>query len=172
MKVSELSTLEFNPFYATYINKVSNETTLIEAFKKGQVQVVNFFKSIPEDRLEYRYQPGKWSIKEVFQHIIDNERVFMYRCFRMARLDKTPLAGYEQNDYIDPSHANNKSINDLIEEYQSVRHSFILLLKSLNDSDLKFIGNASGNAMSSRAAAFITIGHEIHHLEVLKERYL
>ncbi|WP_396601450.1 DinB family protein [Algibacter sp. R77976] len=172
MQVTDLKASEYYPYYKTYISKVSDEMSLVEGFKKGEVKIVNFFESIPNDKLEYRYAEDKWSVKEIFQHIIDTERVFMYRCFRIARNDKTPLAGYEQDDYIDPSHANEKSITDLIEEYKSVRHSFILLLKSLKDSDLKFIGNASENVMSSRAAAFITIGHEIHHIEVIKERYL
>ena len=172
MKVSDLSASEYNPFYKTYVRKVSNETTLIEGFIKGQFQVTDFFKSIPDHKLEYRYAPGKWSIKEVFQHIIDNERVFMYRCFRIARHDKTPLAGYEQDDYIVPSNANKKSLNDLLEEYQTVRQSFIVLLKSLSDDDLRVEGKASGSPMSSRAAAFITLGHEIHHMEVIKGRYL
>lgn len=172
MKVTDLKPSEYNPYYEIYIAKVSDEMSLIDSLKEGGIQVENFFKFIPNDKLEYRYAEDKWSIKEVLQHIIDTERVFMYRCFRIARHDKTPLAGYEQDDYIDPSHANKKAINDLIEEYKSVRHSFILLLKSLNENDLKFIGNASESALSSRAAAFITVGHENHHIEVIKSRYL
>ncbi|MEP3838538.1 MAG: DinB family protein [Algibacter sp.] len=172
MKVTDLTSKEYNPFYETYISKVSGEISLIEGFMKGKIQVEDFFKSIPQDKLEYRYAEDKWSIKEVFQHIIDNERVFMYRCFRIARHDKTPLTGYEQNDYILPSGANKKTISSLIEEYQVVRQNFIVLLKSLSSQDLEVIGTASGSAMSARAAAFITIGHEIHHINIIKERYL
>lgn len=172
MKSTDLSTSEYNLYYETYISKVSDENTLIEGFKDGQIQVVEFFKSIPEDKLGYRYASDKWSIKEVFQHIIDTERVFMYRCFRIARHDKTPLAGYEQDDYIKPSNAEKKSIEDLIEEYRAIRLNSIILLKSLNEEDLKVIGHASGNNMSARAAAFIILGHEIHHIGVIKARYL
>ncbi len=172
MKVSDLSASEYNPYYKNYINKVSNQTTLIEGFKSGQNHVVSFFKSIPDNKLEYRYAPNKWSTKEVFQHIIDTERVFMYRCFRIARHDKTGLVGYEQDDYIKPSNADKKSINDLIDEYQAVRQNFIVLLKSLNDEDLRFIGNANGSPTSSRATAFIILGHEIHHIDVIKNKYL
>ena len=122
--------------------------------------------------MEYKYAAGKWSIKEVFQHIIDTERVFLYRCFRIARHDKTPLTGFEQDDYIVPSKANSKSIESLLEEYQTVRQNSIVLLKSLSETDLKHLGNASDHMLSARAAAFMTLGHEIHHIEVIKERYL
>ncbi|MGB5420383.1 DinB family protein, partial [Algibacter sp.] len=159
-------------YYETYIAKVSDKFNLIDGLKEGKIQVENFFKSIPNDKLEYRYAEDKWSVKDVFQHIIDNERVFMYRCFRIARQDKTPLAGYEQNDYIIPSNANKKSLENLIEEYQAVRQNFIVLVKSLSEQDLKQIGTASDSVLSSRAAVFITLGHEIHHVNVIKERYL
>lgn len=172
MKVSDLNALEYNPYYKSYIDKVLDKTTLVEGFKNGQNQVADFFKSIPKNKLEYRYALNKWSIKEVFQHIIDTERVFMYRCFRIARHDDTALVGYEQDDYIKPSKADKKSLNDLIEEYQVVRQNFIVLLKSLSSQDLKYIGNANGSPTSARAAAFIILGHEIHHMDVIKKRYL
>lgn len=172
MNVSGLSTSEYNSYYWNYVSKVSNELTLVEGFKQGKIQVLNFFKSIPKDKLDFRYAPGKWSIKEVFQHMIDTEQVFMYRCLRIARHDKTPLMGYEQDDYIIPSKANEKSLDDLIEEYQAVRQNFIVLLKSLKDEDLKCMGTASESPMSSRAAAFIILGHEIHHVNVVREKYL
>ncbi|MDG1729721.1 MAG: DinB family protein [Algibacter sp.] len=172
MNVSDLTTSEYDTYYGNYISKVSNEMTLAEGFKQGEQRVLNFFKSIPNDKLEYRYAPDKWSIKDVFQHVIDTEQIFMYRCFRIARHDKNPLAGFEQDDYIAPSKANDKSLDHLIEEYQAVRQNFKVLLKSLKDEDLKCMGTASGSPLSSRAAAFIILGHEIHHMAVIKERYL
>ncbi len=172
MNVSNLKESEYNPYYKIYIDKVSNETTLIEGFIDGQHQVVNFFKSIPDNKLEYKYASNKWSVKEVFQHIIDTERIFMYRCFRIARHDKTFLSGFEQDDYIKPSNADKKSIDSLLEEYNIVRQNSIVLLKNLAEQDLKFIGNASESPMSARAAAFIILGHEIHHVNVIRERYL
>ena len=172
MKVSDLNPSEYNIYYKTYIDKVSKEVNLMDGFINGQNNILNFFKDIPEDKLGYRYAKDKWSIKEVFQHIIDTERVFMYRCFRIARHDSTPLVGFEQDDYIKPSRADEKSLKSLIDEYQSVRLSFIVLLKSLNNVDLQCLGHASGNPLSARAAAFIILGHEIHHMEVIKKRYL
>ena len=172
MTTKELTLEEFNLFYSTYINMIPKELNLIDGFEIGFKNVLDFFKSIPEDKLEYKYDEGKWTIKEVFQHIIDTERVFMYRCLRIARQDKTPLAGFEQNDYIIPSKANSKTIEALLKEYQITRQYSIMLLKSFSEEDLKCIGTASGYAMSARASAFSTIGHELWHMKIIKERYL
>lgn len=163
---------EYNPYYGRYINKLPQPTNLIDGFMKGEAMIVSFFKSIPANKLTYRYKPNKWSIKEVFQHLIDTERLFIYRCFRIARNDKTSLAGFDQNIYIAPSNADKKSIEALTEEFSATRKSSISLLSSLSETDLKNIGNANGGAMSARVAAFIIIGHEIWHLDIIKERYL
>jgi hypothetical protein len=172
MKSTDVQPNEFNPFYGKYIQKVPKTQELKSGFELAKTSIIDFFKSIPEDKLEYRYADGKWTIKEVFQHIIDNERIMMYRCFRIARRDKTALAGYEQDDYIMPSKANQKSIDALIEEYRLVRENSINLLYSLSAQDLEFIGISSGSDMSARATAFITLGHEIWHVDIIKSRYL
>lgn len=172
MIIQDLQPTEFAPYYKDYINKIPKDLPLIECYVSGMHKMSMFFSKIPKEKLNYRYAKGKWTIKEVFQHIIDTERVFMYRCFRIARHDKTSLSGFEQNDYILPSNANNKSIESLLEEYQTVRQSFIVLLKSFSDEDFNYEGNANGNAMTARAAAFIIIGHEIWHTDIIKERYL
>ncbi len=172
MKASDLNTTEYNEYYSRYIDLISKETTLINGFKEDLDLVLNFFKSIPSDKLDYRYATGKWSIKEVFQHLIDTERIFQHRCFRFSRHDKTNISGFEQDDYIVPSQANSKNLEALIEEFKAVRLSFIVLLKSLNDDDLKFIGNANGSDMSARAAAFTILGHSIWHIDVIRTRYL
>ena len=172
MKVIDLKSNEFNPYYGSYISKVPHAWELKSGFEIGEQAIINFFKSIPTEKLEYRYAEGKWTIKELFQHIIDTERVMMHRCFRIGRRDKTPLPGFEQNDYVLPSNANEKSLNALIEEYQVVRKNSIGLLNSLSSEDLNFIGTASGGNMSARATAFITLGHEIWHTDIIKMRYL
>lgn len=172
MTKQDLTSEEYNPFYKTYINMIHESVDLIDGFEMGFRNIEAFFKSIPNEKLDYKYADDKWTIKEVFQHIIDTERIFMYRCLRVARHDKTALAGFEQNDYIVPSKANSKSIASLQEEYRTTRQYSIVLLKSLSDEDLKCIGQASGNVMSARSAAFSTIGHEIWHMNIIKERYL
>lgn len=172
MTTTDLKSEEFDSYYKSYIDKLSDKINLQEGFKIGQKNVIEFFKFIPNDKLEYRYQPEKWTVKEVFQHLIDTERIFMYRCFRIARRDTTPLIGYDQNIYIEPSGANKKSINELLEEFKIARKNSISILNSLTDEDLCFVGNSNGAVMSARAAAFTIIGHDIWHMDVIKEKYL
>ena len=172
MTTKDLNPSEYNQFYSTYIDMIPKELELVDGFYLGLKQVTDFFKSISNDKLTYKYAEDKWTIKEIFQHIIDTENIFMYRCLRIARHDQTPLAGFDQNDYILPSLANKKSIELLLEEYQAVRQNFIVLLKSLSETDLKFVGNANGSNLSARAAAFIILGHELWHIKIIKERYL
>ena len=172
MTTKDLKTTEFDSYYSLYINKLSDKITLREGFRIGKKNVIQFFESIPKEKLEYRYQPEKWTIKEVFQHMIDTERIFMYRCFRIARRDNTPLVGFNQDIYIEPSGANRKSINELLEEFKAVRQSSVSLLNSLTDEDLCFVGNSNGGVQSARSAAFTIIGHDIWHMDVIKEKYL
>ena len=172
MKTKDLNPAEFNPYYATYINQVPEDQSLIEGFQKGKEAVVQFFKSIPQEKLGYRYSEDKWSIKEILQHIVDTERIFMYRCLRLGRNDATPLAGFDQNVYVEPSMADDKDLDTILNEYTTTRDSFVALVEGLSDENLAFIGTASGGAMSAKATAFIILGHEIHHMRVIKERYL
>ena len=172
MTTRDLSISEFNPYYKKYIDLVPDHLELIAGFYKGLNIIESFFNAIPKDKQAYKYAEDKWTVKEVFQHIIDTERVFMYRCFRIARHDRTPLVGYEQNDYIKPSGANDKEMKFLLEEYSITRKNFIVLLKSLSHDDLIFIGNANGSNTSARSVAFSVLGHELWHLKVIKEHYL
>lgn len=172
MKKQELNSNEFEEYYKRYIDKIPDETELIKGFIDGKENILSFFKSISEDKSAYQYQPDKWTIKEVLQHQIDTERVFMYRCFRIARRDTTALAGYDQDDYAKPSKANEKTLDNLLNEFIVNRNNSIALLQSLTTDDLCFTGKASGGKMSARAAAFIVIGHDIWHTEVINKKYL
>ena len=172
MNKLDINTTEFDNYYVRYIDKLSDKTTLRKGFKTGKENVIQFFRSIPKNKLEYRYEEEKWTIKEILQHLIDTERIFMYRCFRIARNDGTALAGFDQNIYIQPSKANGKSIEELINEFEINRNNSISLLNSLTDENLCFVGNSNGGNMSARAAAFTIIGHDIWHMEVIKQRYL
>ncbi|MBD0822922.1 DinB family protein [Aestuariibaculum marinum] len=172
MKITDLHDTEYNPFYATYIGMIPKDRTLLEGFEKGAEEVVTFFKAIPEDKLNYAYAEDKWSVKDVFQHIIDTERVFQYRCFCIARHDKTLLPSYDENAYALPAQASAKSIDALLEEFSAVRQSFIVLLKSLSAADLQQEGNANNSPITARATAFIVLGHALWHMDVIKNRYL
>lgn len=172
MQVSDLQPEEFNPSNGRYVSMLPKDLELIKSFKDDFGAILELFQSMPLEKLDYKYAEGKWSLKEVFQHIIDTERIFIYRCFRIARHDKTPLPGFEQDDYALPSEANKKSLDDLIEEFKAVRQNSIILLKSLNETDLKFIGMVNGNPISARAVAFNIIGHNKWHIDIIMERYL
>lgn len=163
---------EFDSYYLRYINNLSDETTLVQSFIDDKISTENFFSSIPHEKLEYSYQPNKWTVKDIFQHLIDTERIFMHRCFRIARRDTTSLSGFNQDIYINPSKANEKSLEQLLKEFHLTREFSINLLQSLSNEDLQFIGNANGAKMSARAAAFVIPGHNIWHIKVTKERYL
>ncbi len=172
MKRLELNSSEYNKYYKRYIDKVSGDMPLRHGFEAGKVKVISFFESIPEEKLTFRYQSDKWSVKEVLQHLIDTERIFMYRCFRIARRDETALAGFNQDIYVGLSRADKKSLDDLLNEFEMNRNHSISLLQSLTDEDLSFIGNSNGGSMSARAAAFTIVGHDIWHMEVVKNKYL
>lgn len=172
MTLKDLDHGEYNAFYRNYIELVRNDRPLLDALVKGKEKNVAFYKDIPEQKWHYAYESGKWSILEVLQHIIDTERIFSYRALRIGRGDKTPLAGFEQDDYIKPSRANERSMHDLIEEYSLVRDCTINLFKGFDDEALANTGTSSDAALSARAAGFIICGHEVHHANIISARYL
>ena len=168
----ELQPTEYNEYFGRYINLVTDNTELLQGLEDDKKFVIDFFSSIPEKKLEYRYQPKKWTIKEVLQHIIDTERIFMYRFLRIARADKTALTGFEQDDFILPSEANNKSIEELLHEFTVTRLYTLNLVKSIPTQHLSNMGIASNSPISARACAYILLGHSIWHIDIIKERYL
>jgi len=171
MNSSQLSIGEYLPYYATYINK-ANCSDLINGFEDSLVNTLSFFDSIPNEKFEYQYAQGKWTIKDIIQHIVDAERVFTYRALCFAREDRTPLPSFDENNYAKVSNANSRSAQSLINEYEALRQSTISLFKSFSNEVLINIGIASGGEMSVRAIGFVIIGHEKHHIDVIKERYL
>ena len=172
MNLSAVKSSEYHDFYSRYINILPENLDLIKGFISGKEHMISFLESIPNEKLNYQYLPEKWTVKEVIQHIIDTERILIHRCFRIAREDKTPLSGFDENQYIKPSGAHQKSIQNLIEEYVTNRNHSIVFLKSLSKEHLNFIGTASNHPISAKAVAFITLGHEKWHAHILKERYL
>jgi len=164
-------TREYNPYYITYIKRVASQS-LLETLAQGMIEVVSFYEEIPSNKLLYSYAEGKWTPKEVLQHLVDTERVFSYRALFIARSVSASLAGMDQDEFAAMVDANAKSLDTLLEEFIAVRTATITLFKSFNEDDLVKIGEASGSALSVRAAGYIIAGHELHHCEVIKERYL
>lgn len=172
MKPTNLTPDEFAGYYATYINQVSDEYTLVEELEISVHRFIKFVQNIPLDKFDYRYAEGKWTIKDIILHLIDAERIFAYRALRFARNDKTELPGFEENDYVDEAHAAKRSIQDLLSELAVVRQATLTLFKSLTDEELMRKGIASNNTISVRALGFVIIGHQNHHQRVFEERYL
>ncbi|RMB57364.1 DinB family protein [Dokdonia sinensis] len=172
MKRTDLKLEEFNPYYSLYIDKVDSNRELMEALEKGKAETIAFFTQIPEDKLEYSYAQGKWTPKEVLLHLIDTERIFSYRALRSSRKETVNLPGFEQDDYVINSNASSRNMHSLLREYSAVRESTITLYENLTNKQLKHLGMGSGSAFSARALGFINAGHEIHHIQILEERYL
>lgn len=172
MKPSQLQSNEYANYYASFISNLSDEYTLIEELEIALHRLIKFVQNLPMDKFDYRYAEGKWTIKDIIQHLIDCERVFSYRALRIARNDKTELPGFEEDDYAIEANANQRSIMDLLTELSSVRHSTIYLFKTFNDEQLLQIGIASDNPISVRAIGFVIIGHQNHHQQIFEERYL
>ena len=171
MTVANLNKDEYGSFYQTYIDICDNKE-LVEGLSLNLDKTRDLFQSVPLDRHEFRYADGKWTIKDILQHLIDTERIFIYRALRFSRNDTTELPGYEHNDYVPESNANKREFNDLIIEFNFVRQSTVLLFKSFEEDMLMRTGFANNNAMSVRAIGFIIAGHCNHHCQVIRERYL
>jgi hypothetical protein len=172
MKISDIPTSEFVTFYGTYISQVSEEYTLIEELEISLHRFIKFVQDLPMDKFDYRYAEGKWTIKDIIQHIIDAERIFAYRALRFARYDTTELPGFDENSYVDQALANKRSIMELLTELSAVRHATIFLFKSFTNEELLRIGVASNSPISVRALGFVIIGHQNHHQRIFQERYL
>lgn len=158
-------------WYHNYINLVP-EDELSQAFIKESISFVRFLETIPADKYDYRYAEGKWTIKEVLQHIIDSERVFAYRALRFARKDATPLPGFDENKFAAAAKADTRNWDKLVEEFKVVRRSSELLFNSFDEEQLDSNGIASNSPNYVLAVGFIIIGHAIHHQKIVKERYL
>lgn len=171
MTKDDLKPDEYNIYYKGYVDKTTG-LDLKEGLKISGDDTINFLEAIELQKLEYRYEEGKWTIKEIIQHLIDTERIFSYRALRIARQDQTALPGFDQDEFADHSHANARSIDDLMNDYKAVRLSTLILFDSFSEAMLSSIGTASNSAISVRALAFIIMGHELHHCQIIKERYL
>jgi uncharacterized damage-inducible protein DinB len=171
MNSNQLSEKEYSTFIATYIKALDN-VELLEELEISLHDFIKFVQNIPMDKFDYRYAEGKWTIKDIIQHIIDAERIFGYRALRISRNDQTPLPGFEENDYVVNTDANNRSIQDLLSEFSAVRHSNLFLFKSFTEEQLTRMGTASNHPISVRVLGFLCIGHMKHHQKVFQERYL
>ncbi|HMG92462.1 MAG TPA: DinB family protein [Chryseolinea sp.] len=158
-------------FYRGYVNNVK-DYDMYEILRQSNRQALELIRSIPEAKGEFRYEAGKWSIKELLSHMIDVERIFAYRALRFARKDKTPLPGFEENDYAPEANAHGRSIKEIADQMERLRQTTIDLFEGFTPEMLSRKGIASNSELSVVNLGFIIPGHETHHRKVLQERYL
>ena len=162
---------EYAEAFGGYVGKVPG-ADILTFLKKQLDTTLTLIRSIDESRGNFRYEPGKWSIKELLGHLVDSERVFAYRALVFARNDVSPLPGFDQNPWNENSNYNNLSVAEIAAEFEAVRRSTILLFEHLDHSAWERQGIANNKPMTTRAAAFVIGGHVQHHLDVLNSRYL
>lgn len=162
---------EYAAYAAGYVNQYK-DGNILESLENNMKVIKDLYNSLPAEKLEYRYAEGKWTLKEVLVHITDVERIFAYRALRIARRDGTPLPSFDENMYIDNAASQNRSLENILHEYEGIRRSTIAMYNGFSDNALDSIGTTSGNPTSVRALAYIIYGHEQHHLNIIKERYL
>jgi uncharacterized damage-inducible protein DinB len=172
MKITDLQSNEYPAYAEIYVSQVDTTWTLVEELEVSVHNLIRFVQDIPIDKHDYRYAEGKWTIKDILQHLIDAERVFAYRALRFSRNDATELPGYDQDLYVDNAYANKRHMKDLLTELSTVRHSTMQLFGSFSEEQLLKRGMASGYNVSVRALGFMIIGHQNHHMKVFRERYL
>ncbi|MDR9456188.1 MAG: DinB family protein [Salegentibacter sp.] len=172
MKVSDLNKEDYHEFYQTYIDKLPGDKTLGSLLKENQEDLREVLSIITPEKLGFSYAAGKWTLAEVLQHMIDVERIFQYRALCIARNDRTSLPGFDHDAYVPESDANRRDLESLKTEFKNVRSSGIDLYMSFSEEMLQRKGMVNNNTTSAGAIGFITIGHTIHHLEHLKEKYL
>jgi uncharacterized damage-inducible protein DinB len=171
MRSIELQSEDYNPFYQTYID-VLGDVELMDMLRRQLKNFPEFLESLPDEKLGYAYAEGKWTIAEVLVHVLDAERVFQYRALRFMRGDKTPLPGFDQDIFVPNSNADRRTKESIIEEYKVIRRSTIALYSNMNGQSLQRKGVASDSPMSVAALGFIICGHQKHHRNVIRERYL
>lgn len=171
MKKEELNSDEYDNYYQPNIDMVG-KANLFDCLRSQHENTISFFRDIKKEKLDFQYAEGKWTIKEILQHLIDTERVFAYRALSIARNNKAELPGFDQDSFVAHSLANKRRVDGLLQEYKRVRMATISLFESFDHRNLMRIGIVSGNGLSVRAIAFIIVGHEKHHIEIVKQRYL
>jgi uncharacterized damage-inducible protein DinB len=161
---------DYAPPYARYVDLVDEED-ILEAMEQQSSATQKLLASLDETRAAHRYETGKWSVKEVIGHMVDAERIMGYRALCVARGDTQPLPGFEEDDYVANASFDTWKLGDLAEEYALVRRSNIVFFKNLQDEAWDRRGNANGSPVSVRGLAYVIVGHERHHLGILRSRY-
>jgi uncharacterized damage-inducible protein DinB len=170
--IEKPSSGEFPPYATMYIDLLPDDGFVLKHLEENFKATKKLIRSLPAEKLLYRYAENKWTIKEVLVHIIDDERIYTYRALCFARGEQTPLPGFEQDDYALNSGANEREIGNILAEYEAVRQSTIALYNGFSDADMVKNGMANNNKSSVRALVYHLAGHELHHINLIKSLYL
>ena len=162
---------DYSPFAAGYVGLVG-DNDVINMLEQQMDTSYQLFRGLTDEQGLYAYAPGKWTLKEMLVHMMDTERIMAYRALRVARNDKTNLPGFEQDEYTPYLYANERSIANIMEEYELVRKSTVALFNNFDESAFARVGFANGAPFSVRAALYIIAGHELHHMQIIEEKYL
>lgn len=169
MNMTRPAPTEFAQFYAGYVGKVPDSGPV--AMLQDQIGRLEQLRGLPEDKGNHRYSDGKWTVKELIGHIADAERVFGYRLLRIVRADKTPLAGFDENEWAQTAPHGRRPVADVVDEMIAVRRSTLALIRSIEEPSIDNVGLANNKPVSARAICWILAGHTEHHLGILRERY-
>jgi hypothetical protein len=170
-QIAPPETDESSPYYGRYISLVPG-SDILATLEQQLDSTGSLVAALSEEQGERRYAPEKWSVKDLLGHVIDSERIFAYRALRIARNDPTPMEGFDQDTYARNAPFGQYRMPDLANEFSAVRTGTLFLLRHLDESSWLRRGNANQTELSVRAIAYIIAGHELHHLQILKERYL
>ena len=172
MLLRDLPANSYPEKYNTFINSLDPDTNLVEGLEISLYEYIRFVQSITLGKHDYRYAEGKWTIKDIIQHLIDCERIFSYRALRLGRNDQSQLAPFDENEYADQAGGNLRTLQSLLTELSAVRQSTLILYKTFTAEQLRQQWVSGNNEVSLAALGFIIIGHQQHHKKIFEERYL
>ena len=172
MLLTDLAKNSYSTHYSTYIKALGSTTNLIDGLEISLYEFIRFVQDIPLGKHDYQYKEGKWTIKDIIQHLIDCERIFSYRALRLGRNDQTQLAPFDENEFANQAAGNLRPLQSLLTEFSTVRQSTLLLYKTFTAEQLHQQWESSNNELSLAALGFVIIGHQEHHKKIFQERYL
>lgn len=162
---------EFEKYIQRYLDLVPS-AQWIEEMKIASDETLQIYESLSEEQGNYAYAEGKWSLKTLLQHLIDTEKVFAYRALRFSRKDQSVVSGFDEEAWADHSYADSRTLKSLIKEFKLTRKQSFIFFKTLPEDALQLSGTVNGNSINVETIGKLTVGHNIHHLNIIKERYL
>ena len=161
---------EFQKYIQRYLDLIPSQNWM-EEMAKSEVETLQIYSTLNDETALYKYEEGKWTLKEMLLHIIDTERIFQYRALSFARNETQDLLGFDENLFAENSLANERTLKSLIDEFKANRQSSIILFENFSEKVLAKTGTSSGNRISVKQLGYLIIGHNLHHLNVIRERY-